>query len=125
MRETIDGVHGQLAVFPQADRDSLPLWTLYRGARIAKQIRKGLVPAGVLMRPRRSGLSAAYPYGWGKSERVRPRVQAAPAVPGRYVELHCHSAFSLREGASLPHELAAAAAETDVKGRGVAGITVA
>src|SRR5690606_30462399 len=27
------------------------------------------------------------------------------AEPGRYVELHCHSSFSLREGASRPEEL--------------------
>jgi error-prone DNA polymerase len=56
----------------------------------------------------RSGLSVAYPSGWGKGERVRPWLaltDAAEVVPGRYVELHCHSAFSLREGASTPEEL--------------------
>lgn len=33
---------------------------------------------------------------------------------GRYVELHCHSAFSLLDGASLPEELARRAAELDM-----------
>ena len=32
---------------------------------------------------------------------LAPRSRA----PGRYVELHCHSAFSLHEGTSLPEEL--------------------
>jgi len=60
------------------------------------------------MSRQRSGLSAAYLPGWGKGERARPRSQSvtgAEVTSGRYVELHCHSAFSLREGASTPQEL--------------------
>jgi error-prone DNA polymerase len=60
------------------------------------------------MSGRRSGLSAAYPYGWGREERVRPKPQTDPpicAAPGSYVELHCHSAFSLHEGTSTPEDL--------------------
>jgi error-prone DNA polymerase len=60
------------------------------------------------MSGRRSGLSAAYPYGWGREERVRSIPPAGPpsdATRGSYVELHCHSAFSLHEGTSTPEEL--------------------
>jgi error-prone DNA polymerase len=60
------------------------------------------------MSGRRSGLSAAYPYGWGREERVHPKPEAEPpieATPGNYVELHCHSAFSLHEGTSTPEDL--------------------
>src|SRR5690242_9531797 len=42
----------------------------------------------------------------------RPFEFTAPEVPARscnYVELHCHSAFSLHEGTSLPEELIQAA----------------
>src|SRR5690606_6656544 len=48
--------------------------------------------------------------GWPVSRVVRDL--QAPAIvsqPGRYVELHCHSAFSLREGTSRPEELVAIA----------------
>ncbi|HWC29472.1 MAG TPA: DNA polymerase III subunit alpha [Dehalococcoidia bacterium] len=56
----------------------------------------------------RAGLSAAYLPGWGRGERPRPQAETAapPEVAAScYVELHCHSAFSLREGASTPEEL--------------------
>ena len=60
------------------------------------------------MSGRRSGLSEAYLYGWGREEIVRTKTPGAPptdVAPANYVELHCHSAFSLSEGASLPSEL--------------------
>jgi error-prone DNA polymerase len=60
------------------------------------------------MSSRRPGLSAVYPYGWGSEERIRPRRPSGPpigATPGNYVELHCHSAFSLHEGTSTPEDL--------------------
>jgi error-prone DNA polymerase len=60
------------------------------------------------MSEHRSGLSAAYLYGWGKGQRARPldqSVSGSAVARGRYVELHCHSAFSLREGASTPEDL--------------------
>jgi len=60
------------------------------------------------MSSRRSGLSAAYPYGWGKGERARPQPPVEVPIGASsagYVELHCHSAFSLREGASTPEDL--------------------
>jgi error-prone DNA polymerase len=59
------------------------------------------------MKPHRPGLSDAYPSGWERGKRVPPLPQSAgdDVQPGRYVELHCHSAFSLHEGASLPEEL--------------------
>ena len=47
--------------------------------------------------------------GW--PSRVRARATSSTAsdpkqpMPGRYVELHCHSAFSLHEGTSRPEEL--------------------
>jgi len=46
--------------------------------------------------------------GWPHGEYVAPpRENDLPCPePGRYVELHCHSSFSLREGASRPEELA-------------------
>ena len=65
------------------------------------------------MRPHRSGLSAAYLPGWGKAERAplsRHALPKGPAPLGRYVELHCHSAFSLHEGTSRPEELVTIAA---------------
>jgi error-prone DNA polymerase len=44
--------------------------------------------------------------GWPVHENVPPPRETPPcAEPGRYVELHCHSSFSLREGASRPEEL--------------------
>lgn len=59
------------------------------------------------MRPHRTLFSGGYLTGWPHGERVRtfPAPVPDPAAPGRYVELHCHSAFSLREGASTPEEL--------------------
>ncbi len=51
---------------------------------------------------------------------MRPSLAAAKRTPaglsgslraGKYVELHCHSAYSFLDGASLPEELAARAAE--------------
>src|SRR5262245_37633170 len=71
--------------------------------------------AGILMEPsgrfvkaspRRSEISSSIQGGWPVSRVVRelPR-DSAISPPGRYVELHCHSAFSLREGASLPEDL--------------------
>src|SRR5579872_3514444 len=72
--------------------------------------------AGVLMEPsrrfvksspRRSVISSNIQGGWPVSRVVREllRREELTLSPGRYVELHCHSAFSLREGASLPEEL--------------------
>jgi error-prone DNA polymerase len=53
------------------------------------------------------------PYEVPHSERRRPRPSPAGDGRGRapYVELHCHSSYSFLDGASLPEELAAAAAE--------------
>jgi error-prone DNA polymerase len=53
------------------------------------------------------------PYETPHSERRHPRPSQAAARKGsaRYVELHCHSAYSFLDGASLPEELAARAAE--------------
>ena len=49
--------------------------------------------------------------GWyaGEQRRVAPSGGTSTGAPGRYVELHCHSAFSLHEGTSQPEELAATA----------------
>ena len=62
------------------------------------------------MRPHRPPLSPGYGHGWPSLTPVeRPRLLPdvdGGAAPGRYVELHCHSCFSLREGASRPEELA-------------------
>src|SRR5690606_7819568 len=45
--------------------------------------------------------------GWPVHENPPSPSRETPpcAEPGRYVELHCHSSFSLREGASRPEEL--------------------
>ena len=59
------------------------------------------------MNPYRNPISTSIQGGWPISKVVR-EFQDGPDLtpgPGCYVELHCHSAFSLREGASLPFEL--------------------
>src|SRR3954467_11304070 len=69
---------------------------------------RSLVQAGLLMRGRRSAIASSIQGGWPISRVVRelpPRVQGITELTGRYVELHCHSAFSLHEGTSLPQEL--------------------
>ncbi len=44
--------------------------------------------------------------GWPNPRQPRSPLRDLPEPePGRYVELHCHSCFSLREGASRPEEL--------------------
>src|SRR4029079_12462172 len=50
-----------------------------------------------------------FPLGGGL--RTAPGPAAAPAGPAPYAELHAHSAYSFLDGASLPEELAARAAE--------------
>src|SRR3954470_23547798 len=50
-----------------------------------------------------------FPLGGGL--RNAPGPPAAPAGPAPYAELHAHSAYSFLDGASLPEELAARAAE--------------
>src|SRR4029079_18466253 len=50
-----------------------------------------------------------FPLGGGL--RTAPGPAAAPAGPQPYAELHAHSAYSFLDGASLPEELAARAAE--------------
>src|SRR4029079_14678927 len=50
-----------------------------------------------------------FPLGGGL--RTAPGPAAAPAGPSPYAELHAHSAYSFLDGASLPEELAARAAE--------------
>src|SRR3982751_889143 len=50
-----------------------------------------------------------FPLGGGL--RNAPGPAAAPAGPAPYAELHAHSAYSFLDGASLPEELAARAAE--------------
>ncbi len=60
------------------------------------------------MRPFRSSPGAGYSTGWHYEAQARPTSIAVPPADltrGRYVELHCHSCFSLREGASTPLEL--------------------
>ena len=49
--------------------------------------------------------------GWPARETPRPILpgRTSEAPPARYVELHCHSAFSLHEGTSRPEELVATA----------------
>jgi DNA polymerase III alpha subunit (gram-positive type) len=61
----------------------------------------------VKMSPRRNLIASSIHGGWPVSRVVRelPEVSAVSPQTGSYVELHCHSAFSLREGASLPEEL--------------------
>jgi len=62
------------------------------------------------MRPYRNPFSTGYGHGWPHDE-ASPRssqdyvIAEGDTRAGRYVELHCHSAFSLREGASTPEEL--------------------
>jgi error-prone DNA polymerase len=57
--------------------------------------------------PRRNLIASSIHGGWPVSRVVRelPQVPVATPQAGSYAELHCHSAFSLREGASLPEEL--------------------
>src|SRR5581483_7227775 len=62
--------------------------------------------------PYRPPISDGYGHhGFYGAVRYRPQHEAVfdatqpPAELGRYVELHCHSCFSLREGASRPEEL--------------------
>ena len=43
----------------------------------------------------------------------RPSERTRARTAGRYVELHCHSAYSFLDGASQPEELASRAAESD------------
>src|SRR3954470_12762871 len=50
-----------------------------------------------------------FPLGGGL--RNAPGPPAAPVGPAPYAELHAHSAYSFLDGASLPEELAARAAE--------------
>src|SRR3982751_3927973 len=50
-----------------------------------------------------------FPLGGGFRNASGP--PAAPAGPAPYAELHAHSAYSFLDGASLPEELAARAAE--------------
>src|SRR3982750_1984151 len=50
-----------------------------------------------------------FPLGGGLRSAPGPAV--APAGPAPYAELHAHSAYSFLDGASLPEELAARAAE--------------
>src|SRR5215218_7100839 len=50
-----------------------------------------------------------FPLGGGLREAPGP--DRAPAGPAPYAELHAHSAYSFLDGASLPEELAARAAE--------------
>ncbi|HEX5140793.1 MAG TPA: error-prone DNA polymerase [Dehalococcoidia bacterium] len=53
-------------------------------------------------------MAPGYGHGrWPQSHQpAAPRSEPIPAVEsGRYVELHCHSCFSLREGTSTPEEL--------------------
>ena len=62
------------------------------------------------MRPHRSPIPYGIMGGWPPARRhdIPPRpVSEAPLA--RYVELHCHSAFSLHEGTSRPEELVATA----------------
>ena len=63
------------------------------------------------MRPHRSPVSHGIMGSWPTEERRHPSppLVAARLPQGRYVELHCHSAFSLHEGTSRPEELAALA----------------
>jgi error-prone DNA polymerase len=59
------------------------------------------------MRPHRGSITSTIQGGWPVSRVVRD-LSAQPGIKpeaGRYVELHCHSAFSLREGATPPEEL--------------------
>ena len=51
------------------------------------------------------------PKGFDWGEGADPSLEAAPCRPCRYVELHCHTCYSFREGASTPRQLLARAAE--------------
>src|ERR1700741_1752079 len=63
--------------------------------------------------PARGGMGDApdprFPLGGGKARALRNA--ASRRGPAPYVELHAHSAYSFLDGASLPEELAARAAE--------------
>jgi error-prone DNA polymerase len=51
-------------------------------------------------------MDGGWPSHWGPNTRPVPDAPSELVeAPGRYVELHCHSCFSLREGASTPEEL--------------------
>ncbi|HEX5367853.1 MAG TPA: DNA polymerase III subunit alpha, partial [Dehalococcoidia bacterium] len=66
------------------------------------------------MKPQRASLSNGYLGRWplpAPARQLANRDVAPEASPGRYVELHCHSAFSLHEGPSLPVELVMRARE--------------
>src|SRR5438132_1081982 len=54
-------------------------------------------------------LQPEFPHRTRKRERLAPAAPKQKAVP--YVELHAHSSYSFLDGASLPEELAVAAAE--------------
>src|SRR4051794_12959846 len=59
--------------------------------------------------PHRPPLEPGYGPRWGQGipEHRSRRIVLPEAGPqgGRYVELHCHSAFSLHEGTSRPEDL--------------------
>ena len=59
------------------------------------------------MRPFRHPLDSGYTMGWPHEAAPDRAIEPPPegVEPSRYVELHCHSCFSLREGASTPLEL--------------------
>ena len=68
------------------------------------------------MRPHSDPFATGYGHGWPYGEPAAsyfPERQTfpAPEYPARYVELHCHSCFSFREGASTPLELVLQARE--------------
>src|SRR5262245_21458683 len=52
-----------------------------------------------------------FPLGDRRGSRHAHETGVASRPPARYVELHAHSAYSFLDGASLPEELAARAAE--------------
>ncbi len=66
------------------------------------------------MKPYRASLSDGHLGRWplpAPARQLSDREAAPEPSPGRYVELHCHSAFSLHEGPSLPVELVMRARE--------------
>src|SRR3990172_3168154 len=65
------------------------------------------------MRPFGHPLDSGYTMGWPHEAAPDRAIEPPPegVDPSRYVELHCHSCFSLREGASTPLELVLRAKE--------------
>jgi error-prone DNA polymerase len=64
--------------------------------------------------PARGGVGedgGRFPFGGGPTFRARNAPPSAPRRTTTYVELHAHSSYSFLDGASLPEELAARAAE--------------